>query len=95
MEAPITYSNCFFYDNSLCISSEYYKENKEEIDEIVKFVIKNKSGKLTIMDTTLINDDVINEITNNPNINAIILDINYDSITINDINNLFDIHNYW
>lgn len=70
---PLSYVDNFIVDKSLCINPDYYENNKEDINRLLISFINNYSGSLTIKDTQLINDEVINAIATNPNITEICL----------------------
>ena len=74
IEVPVTYSHeNIFYSKTFCINTEYYNGNKDFINDIIKMIIKNRKGRLTISDSKLITDEVIEEIALNPNINEVTL----------------------
>lgn len=74
MECPITFVDNFFYEKSLCVDEEYYKLHKIEIDNLFLYICLNTKGKkIKIDETVLINDELINNILNNPNLEEVIL----------------------
>lgn len=70
---PLSYVDDFIIEKSLCINPDYYENNKEEVNRLLISFINNYSGSLTIKDTQLINDEVINAIAANHNITEICL----------------------
>jgi len=70
---PLSYVDNFIIEKSLCINLDYYENNKEEINRLLVSFINNYSGSLTIKNTKLINDEVINTIATNPSITEICL----------------------
>ena len=70
---PLSYVDNFIIEKSLCINPDYYANNKEDINRLLVSFINNYSGSLTIKDTQLINDEVINAIAANHNITEICL----------------------
>lgn len=69
----LSYVDNHIIENSLCINPDYYENNKEDINRLLVSFINNYSGSLTIKDTKLINDEVINAIAANHNITEICL----------------------
>ena len=82
--APYTYAYdiIFGYKKCLYIDEEYCLENKQEVNDLISFVAQHKSKKLTILDSTLITDDVIDAIVSNPNLEEITLGNNNDPFTL-------------
>ena len=70
---PLSYVDNFIIEKSLCINPDYYENNEEDINRLLVSFINNYSGSLTIKDTKLINDEVINTIAANHNITEICL----------------------
>lgn len=78
-ENPITYSEGFFYSNTLCINEKYYRENKEKIDNLIgKIVRSNTNDKFEVGSTGLINDGVIQAVYDNEKIEQLVLGNNDD-----------------
>ena len=68
---PLSYVDNFIIDKTLCINPDYLENNKEDVNRLLISFINNYTGSLTIKDTKLINDEVINTISNNHKITEI------------------------
>lgn len=75
LEHPITYTCIIksFLPSYLSFDKNYYLTHKEEIDNLIIYMCKNKKRKIGILNTELINDEVINTLSENKNINEITL----------------------
>ncbi len=73
-ENPITFSEGFFYSNTLCINGQYYNENREKIDEMICQVIrKNSNDSFHVGSTVLVSDNIIQAVYDNEKIESLSL----------------------
>lgn len=73
-ENPITYSEGYFCSNTLCINSEYYKEHKERIDELICQIIRrNPNDRFDIGSSLLVSEGAIQAVYDNEKIESLTL----------------------
>lgn len=71
---PLTVPNNFFVKETLCVNKEYAEKNYNHVLDIVLYICKNtKNDTITIRDSILITDEIIEAIINNPNIKKVTL----------------------
>jgi len=72
-ENPIAYTNIrYICPNMISINGEYYKEHKDEIDELIIYIAKNtKLSNIRFLSKDLINDSLIDALSQNENIETI------------------------
>ena len=71
---PTSFTDNFFMKNVLDINPEYYKNNKQEVNDLILEFIKNyQDNSLYIKSTKLINSEVISAIATNNNIKEVLL----------------------
>lgn len=73
-ENPITFSEGFFYSNTLCIDGQYYNENREKIDEMICQIIrKSPNSSFNVGSTLLVSDNIIQAVYDNERIESLSL----------------------
>lgn len=70
---PVFLSNSKIFDGYLHIDSDYYNKNKEKVESFLIKYIKLVRSRINIASTSLINDNIINEISLNKNIEDVTL----------------------
>ncbi len=69
---PLVLVKAIMAMKTLCIDSKFYQEHKEEVDDLVKFICRNKNGEyISISDRALISNEVYEAIGSNPNIKRV------------------------
>ena len=71
-EHPLVLVDAVLGMKTLSIDSKYYQEHKEEVDELITFICRNKKGKyISVSDGILVTDKVYEAIGSNPNIESV------------------------
>lgn len=71
-EVPSVYTDSFFFSHTLCFSSTYYQEHREEIHATLVSIIQNiHSDSLWIEEVSLLTEDVIQALLDNPSLKKI------------------------
>lgn len=84
-EVPIVFTDNFLISKGLYIANEYYLEKKEEMDEMILYICQNsKMSSISIENTKLINDQVIEAILNNQNFKEVSLGSENDIYELDD-----------
>ena len=73
IDHPLFLSKFEGYDGYLHIDEDYYNNNKEEVENFLKEYIKFAKYRINIASTSLINDDILKEISANKNIKDVTL----------------------
>ncbi len=71
-EHPLVLVDAVLGMKTLSIDSKYYQEHREEIDELIMFICRNKKGDyISVSDGLLVNDKVYEAIGSNLNIESV------------------------
>lgn len=74
IDNPIMFVNNIFYYNSICVDNSYAKTHQKEIEELFVYICRNtKEERISIDDSILVTEDVINALLSNPNLKEVTL----------------------
>lgn len=84
IDHPITYTCLIksFLPSYISFEKNYYLAHKEKIDNLILYLCKNKKKKFGILSTELINGSVIEALSQNENMNEVLLGNNEDVFSL-------------